>query len=187
MKKNLAIGSWLPTAGAALLAVSSWDALAAQKEISETTGFLDWASIDPNATTFMQDLGLTVGGWLNVGVTNNFNNSPGNFNGPVTFGDRTGELQLNQLYMYLQRAVASEGDDWDVGGRFDFLFGTDAIFTQAYGAPKGHWDLNLWNQRFLGTAMPQASGSLRAVRQRHHRQNRPLLHHYRLRSRDRPG
>ncbi len=156
MKNKIVMKPWLAAAGAALITASSSVVVAAQKDISETTGFLDWASIDPNATSFMQDLGLTIGGWLNVGITNNFNNAPGNFNGPVTFGDRTGELQLNQLYMYLQRAVASQGDDWDVGGRFDFLFGTDAVFTQAYGAPNGHWDLNLWNQRFLGTAMPQA-------------------------------
>lgn len=156
MRQDERFRSRLIGACVALVVVSSAEAVAAQKDISETTGFLDWAAIDPNATSFMQDLGLTIGGWLDVGVSNNFNRSPGNFNGPVTFGDRTGELQLNQLYMYLQREVASEGDDWDIGGRADFLFGTDAIFTQAYGAPKGHWDLNLWNERFLGTAIPQA-------------------------------
>lgn len=156
MTKTTLIRRWLVTTSVALMATGTAELYAAQKDISETTGFLDWANIDPNETTFMKDLGLTIGGWLQVGVSNNFNNSPGNFNGPVTFGDRTGELQLNQLYMYLQREVADEGDDWDFGGRFDFMFGTDAIFTQAYGAPNGHWDLNLWNQRFLGTAMPQA-------------------------------
>ncbi|WP_139555769.1 porin [Methylotetracoccus oryzae] len=126
------------------------------KDIGETTGFADWAFGDPNESDFMKNLGLKIGAWINVGVSTNFNNSPGNFNGPVTFGDRTGELQLNQTYFYIQREVAGEGDDWDVGFRGDFMFGTDAIFTQAYGAPQGHWDLNLWNERFLGTAIPQA-------------------------------
>ena len=126
------------------------------KDIGETTGFADWAFGDPNESDFMKNLGLKIGAWINVGVSTNFNNSPGNFNGPVTFGDRTGELQLNQTYFYIQREVAGEGDDWDVGFRGDFMFGTDALFTQAYGAPNGHWDLNLWNERFLGTAIPQA-------------------------------
>jgi len=122
----------------------------------EKTGLLDWAVADPNEASFMKDLGLKIGGWINVGVSANTNRSPGGWNGTVTFGDRTGELQLNQLYFYLQRAVNTQGDSWDIGGRADFMFGTDSIFTQAYGAPLGHWDLNLWNQRFLGIALPQA-------------------------------
>ncbi len=65
-----------------------------------------------------------------------------NFNGPVTFGDRSGEFQLNQLNMFIQRAVATEGDSFDVGGRFDIMFGTDSIFTQAYGVPA--FDVNSW-------------------------------------------
>lgn len=96
MTKTTPIRRWLVTTSVALMATGTADLHAAQKDISETTGFLDWANIDPNQTTFMKDLGLTIGGWLQVGVSNNFNNSPGKFNGPVTFGDRTGELQLNQ-------------------------------------------------------------------------------------------
>jgi hypothetical protein len=44
-----------------------------------------------------------------------------------------------------------------VGGRVDFLYGSDAIFTQAYGSPRGHWDLNLTSgSRFYDIALPQA-------------------------------
>jgi hypothetical protein len=112
---------------------------------------------------------------LNSSVTANANSNPDKFNGPVTFGDRSGELQLNQLYLYLQRAAQQSGDAWDFGARFDFMYGTDAIFTQAYGVPttdlrtgvpmdRGNWDLRLnsWNNRFYGIALPQAYAELNA-------------------------
>lgn len=35
----------------------------------------------------------------------------------------------------MRHPVAPEGKQWDFGGRFDFMFGTDAIFTQAFGVP----------------------------------------------------
>lgn len=127
------------------------------RDVSATTGLMDFIVSDPNETQFMKDIGLKFGGWLNMGVTYNARNPRGGFNGPVTFGDRDSELQFNQLYFYLQRAVATDGG-WDIGGRFDFMYGTDAVFTQAYGSPRGHWDLNLIKngERFLDIALPQA-------------------------------
>jgi hypothetical protein len=60
--------------------------------------------------------------------------------------------------------VTVSGDAFDIGGRFDFMYGTDAIFTQAYGViagpgvDRGHWDLHLSSHkdRFYGIALPQA-------------------------------
>jgi hypothetical protein len=77
---------------------------------------------------------------------------------------------MDQLNLFVQRAVATEGDKWDFGGRFDFMYGTDAIFTQAYGVPafdvnsaeaksRNNWDLNIngtAGNRFYGIALPQA-------------------------------
>jgi hypothetical protein len=102
--------------------------------------------------------GITAGAWVNAGVTYNTNDPEDNFNGPVTFGDRSGEFQLNQLNVYLEKAIVSEGDKWDLGARFDVMFGSDAIFTQAYGAFSngGGWDLNLLNDRFYNIAVPNA-------------------------------
>jgi len=125
---------------------------------------------DINETKFLKDNGITIGLWANAGITYNAASPDNNFNGPVTFGDRSGEFQLNQLNLFIQRAVATEGDAWDFGGRFDAMFGTDAIFTQAYGVPafdvntglpkdRSHWDLNILgteNNRFYGLALPQA-------------------------------
>ncbi len=126
---------------------------------------------DINETKILKDNGVVVGGWANAGITYNAAAPDNNFNGPVTFADRSGEFQLNQLNLFIQRAVATEGDAWDFGGRFDVMFGTDSIFTQAYGVPafdvntgqpkknRGHWDLNFLgadDNRFYDIALPQA-------------------------------
>ncbi|MEN8260861.1 MAG: porin [Pseudomonadota bacterium] len=86
-----------------------------------------------NDTQFMQDLGLTVGGWLSFGATYNADNPDDNNNTPVTFNDRHGEFQGNQLNVFIERAVNEGGDAWDLGFRADILYGTDARFTQAAG------------------------------------------------------
>ncbi len=159
----------LVLAVAALCAVGTNSAYAEAKSLTEASTLLE-AMGDPNESSFMKDNNLKIGGWLNAGVTYNANNPSNNFNGPVTFGDRSAEPQINQLNLYIQKAVATEGDDWDVGGRFDFMFGTDSIFTQAYGVPaldvntgqalnRGSWDLNFLGKndnRFYDIALPQA-------------------------------
>jgi hypothetical protein len=124
---------------------------------------------DPNENRFMKSAGIKVGGWMNAGVTYNAGSPDNNFNGPVTFGDRANEFQLNQINLFVQRAVATEGDSFDFGGRFDVMYGSDAIFTQAYGVPaydvntglaipRSNWDLNLLRSgsRFYDIALPQA-------------------------------
>jgi hypothetical protein len=151
---------FFPVKPLALGLLAAWHiGLAEAEGLSETTGLLNYAGVDVNETQFMKDLGLKFGGWVNAGITYNANDPAGGYNGPVTFGDRASEFQMNQLYFYLQRAVNTEGKEWDVGGRFDFMFGSDAIFTQAYGSPRGHWDLNLISRndlRFYNIALPQA-------------------------------
>ncbi|PPC89070.1 MAG: hypothetical protein CTY34_12645, partial [Methylobacter sp.] len=97
--------------------------------IADLTGY------NVNESSLLKDHGFVVGGWANAGITYNTADSQDGFNGPVTFNDRDSEFQLNQLNLFIQRAVATEGSSWDFGGRFDVLFGTDAIFTQAFGVP----------------------------------------------------
>lgn len=89
------------------------------------------SGVDINQSEFMQDSGLNVGGWLSFGFTYNSNDPGDNFNGPVTFNDRAEEFQVNQLYLFIERAVDTESNSWDIGGRADILYGTDAGFTQA--------------------------------------------------------
>lgn len=143
-------------------------------QASEATGLADLLAGRGNGQP-LEDYGIKWGGWLNASVTYNANSNPDKFNGPVTFGDRSEELQLNQAYLWLQRAVNVSGDAWDFGARFDLLYGTDAIFTQAYGVPpldprsgqplnRGNWDLHLtsWDNRFYSIALPQAYAEINA-------------------------
>ena len=144
------------------ISMSTTPALAAPGAVAALTGF------DVNEAALLKDNGITVGGWANAGITYNPNNPSNGFNGPVTFGDLSGTPQLNQLNMFIQRAVATEGNAWSFGGRFDAMFGTDSIFTQAYGVPtfdvnnpglaknRGNWDLSLLNMNTYGIALPQA-------------------------------
>lgn len=152
MKSKL-FKSRLRSAAFGVLAALAAESVQAAKTLAESTGLADYIGGSAD-TQPLKDYGIRWGGWLNLGISANSTSSK--FNGPVTFGDRSGELQMNQFYLFVQRAVNAEGDSWDIGGRFDFLLGTDAIFTQAYGSPNGHWDLNLYNSRFMGIALPQA-------------------------------
>lgn len=148
------------------LAVISALGTAHAKSLTEASTLLEAAG-DPNESSFMKNNSIKIGGWANAGITYNASAPDNNFNGPVTFGDRNGEFQLNQLNLFVQKSVATEGDSFDIGGRFDVMFGSDAIFTQAYGVPgvdlgtgipldRGAWDLKLINERFYNLAIPQA-------------------------------
>lgn len=123
----------------------------------------------------LKNTGITMGGWINGGATFNPSQVHG-FNGPVTFADQANRFQLNQLNFFVERAVRTEGKNWDIGFRADFMFGTDAIFTQAYGNPafdinngrpladRGNWDLDICcnSSRTYGIAIPQAFAEIYA-------------------------
>ncbi len=143
------------------MTIATTPAIAAPGAVAALTGY------DVNESALLKDNGITVGGWANAGITYNPSNPSNGINGPVTFGDLSGTPQLNQLNLTIQRAVATEGTEWSFGGRFDAMFGTDAIFTQAYGVPtydvnsglaknRGNWDLSLLNMNTYGIALPQA-------------------------------
>ena len=85
-----------------VLAMSIGSAYAGDGAVKSLSGF------DINETSFLKNNGIVVGGWGNAGITYNAASPDNNFNGPVTFGDRSGEFQLNQLNLYVQRAVATE-------------------------------------------------------------------------------
>lgn len=100
----------------------------------ETTGLFDaLTGTDINTTPFMQDLGITAGGWLEGGYAFNPANPRNGSNSPLTFNDRDNEPVGNEVYLFLGRSVNTEGKSWDFGGRVDFLYGIDSRFTQATG------------------------------------------------------
>lgn len=111
---------------------------------------------DPNRSSYFNAGDLHLGGWLNAGFSINPDRPADNFNGPVGFSDRANELQLNQLYLYLERVTDASPDTWSCGGRLDFVFGSDAFYTRSMGDIGDHWDAHLLHQRIYGIAFPQA-------------------------------
>ena len=163
-RKNRTRISALAAGGVALLSIGMTGAQAAMKT-PQSNGMLN-SLIMPKV---FKDNGIEIGGWMNGGATFNPSHSQFGYNGPVTFGDRANQAQFNQFNMFLKRDVVNSGKSWDLGFRADFMFGTDAIFTQAYGNPaadpttgnliqhRGDWDLNILNTgRNYGVALPQA-------------------------------
>lgn len=100
---------------------------------------------------------FTFSGWLSGGYTYGGWEPVSNYNGVLSFNDRDDEFQMNQMYFVLQRETDTSDRVFDVGGRFDFLYGTDARFTQAAGLEldqNGTGGLNA-GQRFYHMAFPQ--------------------------------
>jgi hypothetical protein len=95
---------------------------------------------------------LDVRGWLAQGFTWN-TTSESSYNGTISFNDRAQEYQMNQLYLILEHKVAASGDAWDLGGRVDFLYGTDTPFTTSIGFDD-RWGVHA--SRYYRPAVPQA-------------------------------
>jgi len=87
----------------------------------------------------LKEHGITLGGWLEQGVTLNSRTPADRFNGVQLFNDRANEYQLNQFYWFMEKKTDTGGCGVDLGGRVDFLYGTDAKFTQASEGLEATW------------------------------------------------
>ncbi|HUT12672.1 MAG TPA: porin [Thermoguttaceae bacterium] len=76
---------------------------------------------------FLKQRGITMGGWLQQGITFNEHSPPSGFNATVGTNDWDSEYQMNQLWMYFVRPV-QRGHGLDIGGRVDMIYGTDWRF-----------------------------------------------------------
>ena len=94
--------------------------------------------------------GLDIGGWIAQGFTGNTDNPANRSNWPVGYNYQSNQYQLNQLWLYMEKAVDTGGYGWDIGGRVDFNFGTDSRFLTADGLGR-RWNGNQDYQ----LAMPQ--------------------------------
>ena len=94
--------------------------------------------------------GVTVGGWTSVGYHSARN--PFSFN---TY-DR---VQLGQQYFFAEK-IADGSDGLGLGGRIDYIYGTDGPDTQAFGIPNNHWDNGWDNGGQYGHAIPQLYGEV---------------------------
>ena len=94
---------------------------------------------------------VDVGGWLSSGMYSNAWGSADN--GPVGMKIIGDGYTVQQLWGYAEKPVDTDGGGWDLGGRVDYLFGTDAPFFQAFG--DGSWDAEWDTSDDYGAAMPQ--------------------------------
>ena len=101
---------------------------------------------------YSQPSGIEFGAWIQAGISVNEHNPVDGYNGPVTFNDRDGEIQMNQLWLYVDKAIDNGGYGWGLGGHVDFVYGTDARFTQSAGLED---KLELDGERFYQAALPQ--------------------------------
>jgi hypothetical protein len=116
-----------------------------------------------NDAKILKDLGIEIGGWAAAGITYASHNGDHNSNAPISFNDRINEVMLNQLNLYVEKAVVTNGNDWSIGGRVDFMFGTDAKRTQAAGLDNqilGSTNNKSFNQ--YDVAFPQAYAEIYA-------------------------
>lgn len=150
------VGGWWLTS--VLLVMVSLQALAELKQDSQPChgAFSCLFRVETEHSGFFSADAGHIGGWLNAGISINPDEPKNNYNGTLGFSDRANELQLNQLYLYVQRDLSSNPEQWSWGGRLDFVFGSDAFFTRSMGDPADHWDKHLLHQRIYGIAFPQA-------------------------------
>jgi hypothetical protein len=103
--------------------------------------------------------GINIGGWTSVGYHSHAN--------PNSFNNYDGRVQLGQQWFFAEK-VADGSEGLGFGGRIDYVYGTDAPDTQAFGIPNNHWD-NSWDNGTPGVgglspgyghALPQVYGEV---------------------------
>lgn len=103
--------------------------------------------------------GISFGGWTSVGYHSAANR--------FSFNTLPDNVQLGQQWFWAER-VADGSKGFDIGGRIDYLYGTDAPDTQAFGPSDSHWDTD-WDNTSVadgeigsgyGHAMPQLYGEV---------------------------
>ncbi len=107
--------------------------------------------VNPNDIDLLKNANVRVGGAINAGITYNPASPTDRSNGPVIFNDRSNEFQFNRFRLFAQKDVNLSGNTWDIGGRFDFIVGSDARFASAIGLD----DKFTTKNRFNKVALPQ--------------------------------
>ena len=74
------------------------------------------------------DLHLKFGGWVAQSYTFNFDSPSDRMNAGRVFDDRSNDYRFNQLLVYLERPLSSDPTEFDIGGRIELMYGSDARF-----------------------------------------------------------
>lgn len=113
-----------------------------------------------------------IGGWTNLAWYDNNIPLSQNRGDLLSFSDIPDQVNLAQQWLYIGRKVDG-ASGFDLGGRIDVMYGTDAQKTQAFGNPTslgvpagfapgyGTYDASL-DHGIYGWAIPQAYGEIAA-------------------------
>jgi hypothetical protein len=129
--------------------------MACQPEVGcaceSSCGCLACEPFDLGDRLFCEGSGWDIAGWTQFGYSS--------ANDGV-FNTHPGSLDLQQGYLYVEKkADGSKG--LGLGGRADFLYGTDGSNTQAFGNNPGRWDYqNGFDHGIYSYAIPQLYGEL---------------------------
>lgn len=107
-------------------------------------------------------LGFNVGGWSQVAYHTANNAGAGLFapgGAPANFNNYADRVQLQQQWLYAER-VADGSEGVGLGGRIDYVYGTDGPDTQAFGVANSSWDNSWDNGGAYGHAIPQLYGEV---------------------------
>ena len=96
-------------------------------------------------TLFGEHCGWSAGGWMQMG----YHTEP-----LPAFNTYPGVVQLQQAWLYAEKAIDTS-NGFDIGGRIDYLYGTDGPNTQAFGTDPRGWDNDWDNGGQYGHAIPQ--------------------------------
>ncbi|CAN0452857.1 unnamed protein product, partial [Hapterophycus canaliculatus] len=93
---------------------------------------------------------ITVGGWAQFGYHNK---------ALPLFNSRPDEFQAHQMWLYAEKTLDTS-NGFDIGGRIDYVYGTDSQDTQSFGINNDHWDNGWDNGADYGHALPQVYGEV---------------------------
>lgn len=82
--------------------------------------------------SIFDDLRLKFGGWVAQSYTFNIDSPTDRRNVGRVFDDRSNDYRFNQLLVYLEREL-SEGQGFDIGGKVELMYGSDARFIHQRG------------------------------------------------------
>ncbi len=109
---------------------------------------------DADGKNWLKDNQWKLGGNIDQSFTGNFSSPRNRYNGPVTWTDRSNEYELNQFWLYFERATDTTKKDFDIGGRFDGFFGSNARFDTETGLENNNFGFNS-RHSFYGIALTQ--------------------------------
>ncbi len=140
------------------------EALAVDSNDPRQNKYLFMRALD-HAGSFLESQRTTISGWADMSYTPSAAttvNKPFPSNFPIGAADQANTANLQQLWVSVNRDPDYQSKEWSVGGRLDFMFGTDYRFLLM----RGMFNAQLSNaggaQNYYGFDLPQFYGSIYA-------------------------